>query len=263
MRETMAFLLLFGSVAASDAGISRAAEWGGLRARFLYEGEPPVRKPIRVTVDHEYCRKQELLEEDLIVDRNTRGLANVVGWLYVGRGGPAPPIHKSYAKTETAEVKLDSVYCRIAPHVCLLRTSQTLLIGNPDPIGDGLKIDSLSNPPINITLAAGGELRRRFPRPERLPARVGCPIHPWESGWLLVSEHPYMAVSGADGRFEMKDLPAGNWTFQFWHERSRCVSEVKRNGQPAAWPRGRIEINIKPGENDLGDIQLAPALLEK
>jgi len=67
----------------------------------------------------------------------------------------------------------------------------------------------LSNPPINIVIPIKGQWRQSYTSAERMPARVSCSLHPWESGWLLVKEHPYMAVSKVDGSFAIKNLPPG------------------------------------------------------
>jgi hypothetical protein len=37
--------------------------------------------------------------------------------------------------------------------------------------------------------------------------------------YLGVFERPYFALSGADGRFTLKDLPPGEYTIEAWHER--------------------------------------------
>ena len=47
---------------------------------------------------------------------------------------------------------------------------------------------------------------------------VNCNIHPWMQAHILIQDHPYMAVSGEDGTFEIKNLPAGKQNFLFWHE---------------------------------------------
>ena len=251
------------SLSAIQFAAGAGTEWGHLSGRFVYDGDPPVRKPIKITVDPEFCGKCGLLEENLVVDPKTKGVAHVAVWMILRRGGPAPLIHESYAEAEKAEINLDSTCCRIDPHVCLLRTTQSLLLRNTDPIGDGIKIDSFRNLPLNVMLPVDGQIHHSMPQSETRPVHVGCPVHPWESGWLVVLDHPYMAVSGQDGRFTIKNLPVGKWTFQFWHEKTRYVSEVKVAGKPVTWPRGRLDMEIKPGKNDLGDITLAPTLFKK
>jgi len=37
-------------------------------------------------------------------------------------------------------------------------------------------------------------------------------------GWLVVLDHPYAAVTGADGHFAIADVPPGDYTVAVWHE---------------------------------------------
>ena len=49
--------------------------------------------------------------------------------------------------------------------------------------------------------------------------RLQCDAgHTWMSAYVYVFNHPYFAVTGADGRFEIKDVPAGHYTVEYWHE---------------------------------------------
>jgi hypothetical protein len=240
-----------------------AADWGHLRGRFVFDGEPPVRKPVLITADKEFCGNKDLLEEEVVVKPDSKGLANVAVWIYRARGEAPLPVHASYAETAKAEVCLDADGCRFNPHVGLLRTAQTLWIRNRNPIGDSAKIDTLQNPPINITLPVGSEVRHSFSTVERMPVRVSCSLHPWECGWLIVRDDPYMGVSDEDGRFQIKDLPVGKWTFQVWHEKAGYVTQVKTREKASTWPRGRVELSIKTGDNDLGEILLSAELFAK
>lgn len=253
-----ATILAAPSYASEDTG-----QWGDFAGRFVYDGEPPQRKLLKITKDVDYCCKGKLREEGLIVDPQTKGIANVIGWLYTSTRDPLPPIHPSYSATATAAVPIDSDKCHIVPHVTLLRTTQTLLMRNTDPIGDGIRIDTFRNPPLNLMFAPNSEVPHHFSSAERVPASVSCPIHPWESGWLLVLAHPYMAVTDAQGRFVIKNVPAGKWTFMFWHEKAGYVDEVKCGGKPETWRRGRTEIDIRPGTNTIGTVKLAPQLFDK
>ena len=260
-RQLVAGILC--GLAALQATFAGAAEWGDLKGRFVYDGQPPERKPLTITADLEFCGSKNLLDEHLVVHPTNKGVANVIVWLQLGRQDAAPTIHDSYAATAKAEVDLDASDCRFEPHVCLLRTTQTLVLHNRNPIGDSVKIDTLFNPPINIMLPIKSVVRHRFTTEERMPARVSCSVHPWESGWLLVKELPYMAVSQENGEFQISNLPTGKWTFQFWHEQAGYISEVRLGGQATNWLRGRVEIDIPSSGKDLGEIVLAPRLFEK
>jgi hypothetical protein len=48
---------------------------------------------------------------------------------------------------------------------------------------------------------------------------VRCDLHPWMQGWLGVLDHPYFAVTDAEGRFTLRDVPPGDYTLAVWHER--------------------------------------------
>ena len=98
---------------------------------------------------------------------------------------------------------------------------------------------------------------------ERLPAKVACPIHAWMVGYMVVKDHPYVAVTDAEGKFEMKNVPKGEWTLRIWHEKPGYVKEAKMSGKPANWDMGRAPIWITPDDNTLGDVELAPALFKK
>jgi len=246
------------SKASSAAAAGNALERGDLQGRFVYGGDPPERKPIVVTADKDFCGKHNLLEEHLVVHPGNRGLANVFIWLYLARDESLPAVPDSHGALAKADVTLDCRGCRFEPHARVLWTTQTLLIRNLNPIGDSAKIDTLSNPPINMVIPIKGEWRQTYAVAERLPARVSCSLHPWESGWLLVKDHPYMAVSDADGRFAIQGLPPGKWTFQFWHEQAGYLTEVQHQGQATVWKRGRAEFEIKPGLTDLGELVVAP-----
>ena len=77
-----------------------------------------------------------------------------------------------------------------------------------------------------------------FKRAERAPFSSECAIHPWMRFWTLVVDHPYAAVTDANGNFTIPDLPAGKHTFKIWHERGSSNGLLERS----------VEITVKPGE---------------
>jgi hypothetical protein len=48
---------------------------------------------------------------------------------------------------------------------------------------------------------------------------VQCNQHPWMRAYISVLTHPYFAVSAADGSFEIKNLPPGEYTLAAVHEK--------------------------------------------
>jgi uncharacterized protein (DUF2141 family) len=42
--------------------------------------------------------------------------------------------------------------------------------------------------------------------------RVDCDAHGWMEAWIYVADNPYYAVTGADGKFTITDVPPGNYT---------------------------------------------------
>lgn len=240
-----------------------AAEWGDLTGTLVYDGTPPKPDPINVTKDVEVCGKHNLVNESLVVNSDNKGIADIMVYIYTSTRDPKPPVHADYEATANDEVRLDNLGCRYVPRVALLRTTQTLVIGNKDPIGHNTKVDTFANPPLNPIIPAGAEIKQKFPLPEKRPAQVGCNIHPWMTATLLVQDHPYMALTDENGQFTIPNLPAGKWTFQFRHPAGGYIREVKIDGKSEKWSKGRTELTIKAGENDLGVVSVPASIFKK
>ena len=234
---------------------SLCEEWGHLSGTFVLDGDAPKPKPLLITKDPAFCGKQNLVDESIVVNPENKGIANIVVYLYT-KGNAQVKVHESYAKDAQAKVRIDNDKCRFEPRILAVRTSQTLLIGNLDTVGHNAKIDA-SNAPANPIIPAGKVVEHRFPAPERLPVTVSCAIHPWMSGKLIVKDHPYMAVTDKDGKFKIENLPTGEWTFQFWHEEMGYVQNGKLDGKKFKWKKGRLEKEIKAGENEIGTAALS------
>ena len=234
-----------------------AEGWGHLKGRFTYGGEAPAPTPVTVTTDKEYCGKHEINDESVVVNPKNKGLANVVVFLHLKRDAEPPQAHESYASAD-GTVTLDNNLCQFVPHVCVLQTSQKLLVKNSDTVGHNTNIAPENNPSFNQTIPVGDSVEVEFNSAERRPAPVNCNIHPWMKGWLLPQQTPYFAVTNKDGEFEIKNLPSGVWTFQVWHETMGGVDNVSVDGKTTKWSKGRLELAIRPDEaTDLGEVTIA------
>jgi hypothetical protein len=258
------FTLLFAfALTACFASAARAEGWGGLKGRLVYDGQAPAPQPLKIDKDQEVCGNLKLVDESLVVGP-TGGLANVVVYIHVNQGETSPPIHPDLAKAKEQPVVFDNLRCRFEPRVALLQIDQTLMLANSDPVAHNSKINTLTNAPINPLLPAGAMLPQKFSAPERLPAQAGCSIHPWMVGWIVIKEHPYMAVTDENGDFEIKNIPAGTWTFQFWQEKAGYLDKVTMNGKAVEWKRGRVDLDIKTDAVlNLGEVKIPPAAFQK
>jgi len=61
------------------------------------------------------------------------------------------------------------------------------------------------------------KLTKKFDKPEVF--KVKCEVHTWMSAYIGVFSHPYFAVTADDGSFRLKNLPAGDYTIEAWHEK--------------------------------------------
>ena len=248
----IALLMVIGLLLAVHA---QAAEWGDLSGRFLYNGKAPAPKPLKITKDQAICDHHGLVDESLIVGSQGE-LANV--FVYVRT--PKPAVHPDYAKTANAEVVLDNLNCRFAPHALVLRTTQPLVIKNSDATGHNTNLGSLKNE-FNQIIPTNDKFVTHCKIEEKTPVPVRCNVHEWMKGYMLVRSNPYMAVTDTDGRFTIEKLPAGSeLEFQLWHETCGFVKGSGVKGQKVD-KRGRLKFTIKPGKNDWGNIRVDGAVL--
>lgn len=249
-------LSLFSLMVAIASTVANAADWGTVKGRFVFDGTPPDRPKLVLNKDVEFCGKHEPRTEKLVVHADDHGIANVVIWLDT-KPGEKIAIHPSFEESVSAKIKLSNKGCRFDPHVCVLRTGQTLLIENSDQVDHNTAAGLDRNAPFNDLTPAGKSVDRpRFTQSEKLPAQVQCAIHPWMIGWLVVKDHPYVAVTDEHGRFELKNLPAGEHTFVVWHELSGFVQDVTRNGKTESWKRGKVLVQIAAGETEFGEARV-------
>mgnify|MGYP003390079831 CR=1 FL=1 len=243
-------------VAICSTGVT-AADWGTVKGRFVFDGANPERPKLVLNKDTEFCGKFAPRSESLVVHPDDRGVANIVIWLDT-KLGEKIAIHPEFEASSSARITLKNKGCRFDPHICVLRTGQTLLIDNPDQVDHNTAAGLDRNAPFNDLTPSGKSVERpRFTQVEKLPAQVQCSIHPWMTGWLVVKDHPYVAVTDTHGRFELKNLPSGEHTLVVWHELPGFVQEVTRNGKIETWKRGKVTLRISPELTDLGDVRVA------
>ena len=73
--------------------------------------------------------------------------------------------------------------------------------------------------------------------------KIGCNIHDWMSGIILVLPTPHFAVTDATGRFALENLPKGSYTLVAWHALSKVKPE--ETAQPVEVDGDAVNVNFK------------------
>lgn len=247
-----AFLLIVAAGCFLTESVAHA-QWGNLKGKFVFDGDPPDPAKLNITKDKEACTKKPLFDESLVIDEKSKGVANIILYCRERR----VDVHESY-KNLPESVDLDNNCCRFAPHVVILTLDQKLKILNSDAVAHNAAGTPPADIPFNPLIPPNGEYLHQFQRAQRVPVPINCSIHPWMNAWVLPRDNPYFAVTDEEGNFEIKNLPAGELEFQAWQEKVGYL-EAKDD-----WRRGRFEVEIEDGKTvDLGTIKLSASLFEE
>lgn len=156
-------------------------------------------------------------------------LANVFVYVKEGLSGSHP------VPSETK--LLDQSGCQYKPHVSGIQVGQTLVIRNSDETLHNVHALPSANSEFNNGQPFQGmELEHTFDTAEVM-VPFKCDVHPWMSSYVGVLDHPFFAVSGPGGSFQIDGLPAGDYVLEAWHEEfgTRTMSvAVTANGASEA-----------------------------
>ena len=185
---------------------------GRIAGRVAFEGTAPANPPINTGSDPVCARenKDGLSVENIVVDSG--GLNNVFVYVKDGLG-------KYYFDVPTQAVTLDQQGCRYRPHVFGVRAGQPIEIVNSDATLHNVNAVASVNRGFNFGQPVKGmKSTATFTAPE-IMVRVKCDVHGWMSAYAGVVDHPYFAVTTDGGKFELKNVPAGTYTLEAWHEK--------------------------------------------
>lgn len=250
------FALVISPIAAQEG------QWGHLKGRIKVEGELPAIPAEAVDKDPNVCMKDGWapLDDNLVV--NKEGYLRDAFVMMFLKPGSVPEVHPSYDEKKQQTLTLDNVNCRFQPHALFLRTGQTLTMKNSDDVGHNCHIITLKNEE-NVNLSQHGSVDVKLKLAEKVPGNVVCDIHKWMDAVILVRDEPYAAITDADGKFQIENIPAGTWSFQFWHKKGGYLADLQA-GSMTVGRRGDIEITISDAKTlDLGELTIASKSLSK
>jgi hypothetical protein len=136
--------------------------------------------------------------------------------------------------------RVDAIDCDFLPFVNIMRDKEEITVINMDPIEHdiqgyetarrrGARILFNRPLPMNPFHKVLGLLNSHKhlagkPMIEKIHLKKGrdvfvmqCGFHPYMFSWGVVVKNPYFSVTKENGKFEIKDVPPGDYTLSVWH----------------------------------------------
>jgi plastocyanin len=182
---------------------------GSITGKVTYTGTPMKMKPIDMSKEPS-CAKQHATP--ITTENVATGPGNTLQWVvvYISAGDEG-------TTTPSQGVRYDQKGCEYLPHILPMLAGQQLQIYNDDQTSHNIHPLAKVNQEWNKSQPPGSPpIDTKWDKPEFIP--VKCNIHPWMHGYFVVLKTSHYAVTGDDGTFEIKGLPAGKYTVTAWQE---------------------------------------------
>jgi plastocyanin len=206
-------LAVLGTAVVLVAHTSWAADSASVTGKVMLEGAAPKGKKIKMDADPVCAGMHpDTVRSPEVVANDNGTLRNVFVYVKSGLEG-----HTYDAPKEP--VVLNQKGCLYEPHVFGMQAKQPLKIVNSDGTLHNIHAMPEKSKEFNVGQPNQGmETTRTFANPEVM-VKFKCDVHPWMGAYVGVLDHPFYAVTGEDGSFTLKGLPAGKYVVEAWHEK--------------------------------------------
>ena len=183
------------------ASVAEARQGGSITGTITTAAKGAA--PVRVTIDQKICGN-ELPDEAIVVDAQGH-LANAV------------VILTGVKRAAAGDTVVMNEKCRFGPRVQLARPNANVRTTSKDPVLHTTQAQTENGRTIfNVALPVPG-LNISKPIGAAGTVRLNCNTHPWMRGWVIVTDDS-AAISGADGKFTLDNIPPGTYELRVWHE---------------------------------------------
>lgn len=253
-EKSMKKILLSAILSAIPFASVTADDWGTVTGQVIVTGNVPAAELLHKQgadiKDKEVCAAADTYKDDIVINASNKGLANV--FVYLSKAPKT--IHPDLKTADPATVVFDQKNCVFTPHALIARTGQTVEVISGDAVAHNTHTYPLKNAGTNVliapTTAKGSGQKIAIKAAEILPFKVACDFHPWMTAYWLAVDHPYAAITDADGKFTVPNLPAGDHEFRIWHEK---VGYINR----------KYTVKVKAGDNPQKPVEVSGDALKK
>jgi plastocyanin len=186
------------------------SDGGTIVGEVKYAGDPPAVEKLPVTKDMNVCGADPKPSPVLVIGANKGVKDTVVSIQDIAKG-------KALEKPAQSPV-LDQKACEYHPYAQIIPVNTTMKILNSDDVLHNVKTKGGTKTTFNIAQPKfKRELTMEFKNPEIV--QVECNVHGWMNALVVVAEHPYYALTDANGSFKITDVPPGKYTLKVWHSK--------------------------------------------
>ncbi len=201
-----------------------AESWrGSVLGRVVWQSSIPRLEPVAVNKDPEVFGNS-VPDRSLVVNEDSRSVANVFVYLAKAPEGYTPSDEELPPRT------FGLGRLGFTPRALVIRTGQPVQYVNQTKVAGDFHSYPAYNQQHNMMVGPGdltGRTKTIYRKSERFPIRIGSDFHAWMSGWHLPLDHPFAAVTDANGRFVIRNLPPGDYEFKVWHETVGYLAPLK------------------------------------
>jgi len=199
---------------------------GDVKGTVVLDGAAPKNEAIKMNADPVCVKenKNPQFQETYMVGSDGKSLGNVFVYVKDGLGN-------YIYDTPTEPAKIDQKECRYHPHVFGMRVGQPLEIVNSDPTLHNIHALPKGNQEFNTGQPIQNMKTTHTFTAKEVMVPFKCDVHGWMNAYVGVLDHPYYAVTGDDGKFELKSLPPGTYTIEAWHEKLGTTTQSVTLGQ--------------------------------
>jgi plastocyanin len=188
-----------------------AATAGSVAGRVTFEGTPPKPEVVRMDSDPNCVQQGATSTHETVIVGDGGALQSVFVYVKDGLGNLRFPI-------PSTTIVLDQKGCHYVPHVLGAQVGQSVDILNSDPTLHNVHAIPKANQEFNMGQPLPGIKHTHQFSTKEVMVPFKCDVHNWMHAYIGVLDHPYFAVTGADGAFALKGLPPGTYTVEAWHE---------------------------------------------
>lgn len=180
---------------------------GSISGTVSLTGKAPAMEELKRTSDP-FCAKTKMKDQAVVENPN-----HTLKYVLVRVNG-APP-----AEPPAEKAAINQTNCMYTPRVQGIVAGQTLAVKNGDPVLHNVHTYKGATTLFNqAQVPHTPDIEKKFSDNGAM-LKFKCDVHQWMLGWVWVQNNPYFAVTGSDGSFEIKNVPAGTYQIESWQER--------------------------------------------